>query len=51
MTDKKSWIPAFAGMTRGKESSNLRLIEIVTLLPFLPEREEDLEPTQRADRL
>jgi len=27
-------------MTRGEESGSLRLIEIVTLLSFLPEREE-----------
>ena len=26
---------------KGKESGSLRLIEMVTLLPFLPEREED----------
>ena len=28
----------------GDESNSLRLIEIFTLLSFLPEREEDLEP-------
>jgi hypothetical protein len=28
-------------MARGAESSSLRLIEVVTLLSFLPEREED----------
>jgi len=35
------WIPAFAGTTMGEESSNLRLIEIFTLLFSLPEREGD----------
>jgi hypothetical protein len=37
------WIPAFAGTTMAEGSNSLRLIEIVTLLSFLHEMDE--QPT------
>jgi len=49
---RNSGVSTFRRNDNGDDESNsLRLIENITLLSFLPEREEDLEPTQRADRL